>query len=286
MPSARISTRWTNLLTLQAFRAHAPKVLGAVSLTTALALVFTLGAPVPARAATDGLALATKVHAADAGWHGESATAIMQLRRSDGKMVERHIRTRALEVPGDGDRTVIEFDSPSDVRGTILLSHAHPVGRDDQWLFLPALKRTKRIGSGNRAGPFMASEFTFEDLASEALERYRYELLGGAECGEPNQTCLHYARFPVDKNSGYSRQVVFVDTEHYRIHKIDYYDRRNVLLKTLLLSGYEPFDTFWRARQWNMYNHQTGKATLITWTKRTLQAEYKLADFHKSAIMR
>ncbi|HIN59600.1 MAG TPA: outer membrane lipoprotein-sorting protein, partial [Gammaproteobacteria bacterium] len=77
---------------------------------------------------------------------------------------------RSLEVAGDGDKSLTIFSYPADIKGTVFLSHTHPTRPDEQWLYLPALKRIKRISSSNKSGPFMGSEFAYEDLASQEIE--------------------------------------------------------------------------------------------------------------------
>ena len=73
----------------------------------------------------------------------------MVLRTSAGAESRRRLRIRQLEVPDDGDRLLVVFDTPKSIRGTALLSYSHKIDPDDQWMYLPALKRVKRIASKN-----------------------------------------------------------------------------------------------------------------------------------------
>ena len=88
----------------------------------------------------------------------------MILRNRHGQESKRVIRLKTLEDPGDGDKSMSIFDEPRDVKGTAFLSYTHKSGSDDQWLYLPALRRVKRIASDNKSGSFMGSEFAFEDI--------------------------------------------------------------------------------------------------------------------------
>ena len=88
-----------------------------------------------------GLALAVKMDERDTGWKDQQADMTMLLRNKQGKETTRKIRTRGFEISGDGDKSMTIFDTPRDVKGTALLSHTHSQKADDQWLFLPALKR-------------------------------------------------------------------------------------------------------------------------------------------------
>ena len=128
-----------------------------------------------------GLAIAVEADKRDLGWGDSTANMVMVLRNKAGKESRREIRIKNMEVDGDGDKSISIFDQPKDVKGTAFLSHTHAQKPDDQWLFLPALKRVKRISSANKSGPFMGSEFAFEDLSSQEVERYAYKLLGEEE---------------------------------------------------------------------------------------------------------
>jgi len=97
----------------------------------------------------------------------------MTLRNRAGKESLRNVRIKNLEVDGDGDKSLSIFDEPADVKGTTSLTWSHSDKPDDQWLYLPALKRVKRISSKNKSGPFMGSEFAFEDIGSQEVDATR-----------------------------------------------------------------------------------------------------------------
>jgi hypothetical protein len=188
-------------------------------------------------------------------------------------------------VENDGDKSLVVFDEPRDVKGTALLSFSHKVGDDDQWLYLPALKRVKRIASRNKSGPFMGSEFAYEDISSQEVEKYTYKFIE-ASMHEGTASFL-IERYPVDPNSGYTRQQMWVDKERYIPLKIDYYDRKNVLLKTLVFRSYQQYlDQYWRADEMYMENHQTGKSTLLTWKQYNFRSGLSDADFNKNSLKR
>ncbi|MGB6972868.1 MAG: outer membrane lipoprotein-sorting protein, partial [Desulfobulbales bacterium] len=193
-----------------------------------------------------GLALAIEADRRDSGYGDSTADMLMILRNKHGQESRRNMRYRTLEVENDGDMSLTIFDSPKDVKGTAFLNYTHKLGDDDQWLYLPALKRVKRINSSNKSGSFMGSEFAYEDIASQELEKYTYKWLRD-ETYE-NRDCFVTERYPVDKkNSGYSSQVAWLDRDEYRIWKVEYYDRKNAHLKTLTISGYQKYnERFWR----------------------------------------
>ena len=209
-----------------------------------------------------GRAIAIEADRRDLGWKDNKSVLKMILRNRHGQESTRKMRRLALESTekGRGDKSLVIFDDPRDIRGTAFLSHTKILKPDDQWLYLPALKRVKRISSANKSGPWVGSEFAYEDLLSQEVEKYSYKWLRDESCGDLQ--CFVVERYPLYKKSGYKRQVVWVDKDEYRPQKIDFYDRKNVLLKTLVYENYQRYlDKYWRAHLLKMKNHQSGKST-------------------------
>lgn len=232
-----------------------------------------------------GLEIATEAERRDTGFHDSTASMKMLLRNRQGEESTRYIRVRTLEQLDDGDKSLTIFDQPADVKGTAFLSFTHRTGPDDQWLYLPALKRVKRISSRNKSGPFMGSEFAYEDISSQELEKYTYKYLRD----EPFQgmDCFVVERDPVDEYSGYTRQEVWIDKAEYRPQQIIYYDRKNAKLKTLLFSDYHQYlGKYWRAHVMDMENHQTGKSTRLTWSDYQFQTGLTERDFNRNNLDR
>ena len=254
-----------------------------VSLLALVALVATL--PVHAGPAEDkGLTIAKEASTRDSGWADNTADLTMLLKNKQGEESRRDMRAKTLEIPDDGDKSLMIFDTPADVKGTALLSFAHKTVDDEQWLYLPALKRVKRIASDNKAGPFMGSEFAYEDITSQEVEKYTYKWLRDEKLG--GQDVFVFERYPVDANSGYTRQVVWMDKAAYRIQKIDFYDRKQALLKTLSFKDYKAYGKFWRASDMNMVNHQTDKSTQLVWNAYKFGAGLSARDFDQNALSR
>ncbi len=253
-----------------------------VSLLILLSLPFNLLAQ---SAAEQGLQIAREADRRDTGFHDSSAAMRMILRNRQGDESNRLIRVRTLEQPDDGDKSLTTFDEPADVKGTNFLSFTHKTGPDDQWLYLPALKRVKRISSRNKSGPFMGSEFAYEDLSSQEVEKYTYRYVRDDSYEGLDTFVLE--RYPQDKDSGYTRQVVWLDKQAYRPQKIEFYDRKNSLLKTLTYSGYRRYlNKFWRADEMFMENHQTGKSTRLIWTDYRFQTGLTDRDFDRNSLKR
>ncbi len=232
-----------------------------------------------------GLEIAQAADAYDKGFTDFTANMIMTLRSKAGKTSTRNIRIKTLEVENDGDRSLSIFDEPADVKGTAMLTYSHGLEADDQWLYLPALKKVKRINSRNKSGPFMGSSFAFEDLSSQELEKYSYKFLREEACGE--WQCYVIERKPEYKYSGYTRQVTWLDKEAYRLVKVDYYDRKKALLKTLVASDFNQYlGHYWRPGKMHMVNHLTGKSTLLKWTDYQFQTGLTDRDFRSQSLKR
>jgi len=247
-----------------------------------LSLPFSLFAQTPEE---KGLAIAVEADLRNTGFHDTTASLKMLLRNRQGEESTRYIRVRTLEQLDDGDKSLTIFDEPADVQGTAFLSFTHKTGPDDQWLYLPALKRVKRISSRNKSGPFMGSEFAYEDLSSQEVEKYTYKYLND-ETYE-GMDCFVIERYPTDENSGYTRQVAWIDKQEYRPLKIVFYDRKNSTLKTLTYSDYKQYlDKYWRADRMLMENHQTGKSTLLIWSDYKFQTGLSDRDFNRNALDR
>jgi len=249
-------------------------------------ILLVLSPPLMAETAAEkGLRIAKAADRHDSGWQDQTADLVMILRNRKGDRSRRTIRTKTLEVQGDGDKALSLFDEPADVKGTAMLTFSHGLKPDDQWLYLPALKRVKRIASRNKSGPFMGSEFAYEDLGSQEVEKYRYKYLRKEACGS-GWRCHVIERIPAYKYSGYSRQVAWFDTKEYRPVKLAFYDRKGAHLKTLKWKGYKSYGNYWRADEMFMRNHQTGKSTTLKWSDYRLGTGLDGGDFNKNALAR
>ena len=232
-----------------------------------------------------GLEIAREASARGDGFGNFTARLAMVLHNRQGQESRRQLRIKVLEVDGDGDKSLFVFDEPRDVKGTGLLIHAHREEADEQWLYLPALKRVKRISSSNRSGSFMGSEFAYEDLTVQEVEKFTYRYLRDEPCGE--LTCTITERVPTEEGSGYLRQLVWRDREELRIWKAEYYDRKDARLKTLTIDRYQQYlDRYWHAEEMAMINHLTGKGTVLTWTDYRFRTGLDERDFTTTGLKR
>ncbi len=209
-----------------------------------------------------GYEIAARSDRADRGFGDAQVKLTMILRNQAGKESSRSLSISTLEIEDEniGDKSITVFATPADIKGTALLSHAKILEPDDQWLYLPALKRIKRISSVNKSGPFVGSEFAFEDFASQELNKFSYRYLREEACGD--LMCDVIERKPLYEHSGYTRQIAWVDQQDFQTRRVEFYDRRGDLLKTLTLTDYRQYDgRYWRPHRLSMVNNRTGKET-------------------------
>lgn len=184
----------------------------------------------------------------------------MVLRNRAGKERTRKMKVYAHEMENDGDRTIIFFDHPRDIKGTALLTHTHYDGMNDQWIYLPGFKRTKRIGGNSKASPFMGSEFSYEDMSGMELPMYSYKYLKSVKLEKI--PCHVIELTPKYPDSGYGYIEVWVNKVKLRIEMIEFYDKDKKRVKTLQASGFRKYqDKFWHPDKLSMHNHHNGKET-------------------------
>ncbi|GAB4524681.1 MAG: outer membrane lipoprotein-sorting protein [Parvularculaceae bacterium] len=234
-----------------------------------------------------GYDIAARSDRMDVGFGDSEVRLRMILRNAAGQETERELTFKTLEKENEsvGDKGLIVFETPRDVAGTALLSHAKILEPDDQWLFLPALRRVKRISSANKSGPFVGSEFAFEDFTAQELNKYTYRYIG--EDLVDGMVMDIIERYPRYEKSGYTKQVGWYDREIFQLRKVEFYDRKDSLLKTLYLEDYREYDPgVWRAHRLRMVNHQTGKETDLIYSDFTFGVGLTDRDFVRGVLTR
>lgn len=232
-----------------------------------------------------GMEIAVEADKRDAGFGDVSSQLVMTLKNAHGDTSVRKMRSKNLEVKGDGDKGLTIFDEPADIKGTAFLSFTHILEADDQWLYLPALKRVKRISSKNKSGPFMGSEFAFEDLSSREVAKYTYLYIRDEAVDGDDAFVIELK--PTYKYSGYTRSLIWLSKEKYQPLKAEYYDRKNSLLKTMLATGYKQYSgKYWRPSMMLMVNHQTKKETRLDFSDYQFNTGLTKRDFDKNSLKR
>jgi hypothetical protein len=217
------------------------------------------------------------------GFGDSSSLMVMSLKNAHGDISVRKMQSKTLEVDGDGDKGLTVFNEPADIKGTAFLSFTHVQEADDQWLYLPALKRVKRISSKNKSGPFMGSEFAFEDLSSREVEKYSYLFIRDETVNGEDAFVIEVR--PTYKYSGYTRSIIWLSKEKYQPLKVEYYDRKNTHLKTMRASNFQQYlEKHWRAGEMTMVNHQTKKETHLLFSGYKFKSGLTARDFDKNSL--
>jgi outer membrane lipoprotein-sorting protein len=231
--------------------------------------------------------IARKLASKSAGY-GDSTASIEMVLVDGSRETRRSMRLQVLERPAadEGDFSLLVFDSPNDVRGTALLSHAGAGdAADQQWLYLPATRRARRVAGGSRSAAFLGSEFAFEDITGVELGKHTWTLRGEEACGKA--VCYRLETRPRYSDSGYLKREVWLDKTELRPVKIDFYDRKGALLKTLTYGDYKKYGgKYWRAHTWSMANKKTGRSTVLRFGSYAFKTGLDADDFSKTALQR
>ncbi len=188
----------------------------------------------------------------------------MQLINKTGSSRERKIQSYSMDL-GKDKKTIMFFLYPGDVKGTGFLTWDYDlIGKnDDKWLYLPAMKKTRRIsGSSSKTDYFMGSDFTYDDMGSRNVDEddhmlLREETIEGHKCWLVEST-------PKTKGEIYSKKVSWIRQDCLIALKVEYYDKMNKLHRKLELSNIEKVDGFWIAKSMHMVNVQTNHQTILT----------------------
>lgn len=187
-----------------------------------------------------------------------------------------------------GNKTLVVFEKPADNKGTALLSWHHDKGEDEQWLFLPNLKRIKKISSAGKKTPYMGSAFSYEDVAilsRQSSSGFHYNYL---RTEQMNGADFHVVEgMPTTKKSAYSRIEFWVDKNNYRIPKMLFYGKKTKPVKTLTSSEYYLFlDKYWQATKTTIIDHRHKKTSKLTSKDYSFKNGLNERMFSKSGLKR
>ncbi|GIW72297.1 MAG: hypothetical protein KatS3mg102_1839 [Planctomycetota bacterium] len=227
-----------------------------------LAFVFALGAAQAAPALT-GREIVEKADKANRA-RDEMVESIMYLISPGGQQRVRKMVTWSKSGEGDDDMILIRFLAPPDIKDTGLLT-IEEGGRDNQLLYLPELRRSKRLAGASKAASFVGSDFSNYDMRTEDLANHDYELLG--EEAVEGRPCYKVVARPrteqTREESGYARRILWIDKERWVPVKVEYFDRNDRPLKVLVASDYKQIQGLWRAHRIEVRNLQQGSKTIL-----------------------
>jgi outer membrane lipoprotein-sorting protein len=187
----------------------------------------------------------------------------MVISAKDGSTTERVLDQYSKDGP-KGSRTMIVFQQPATVAGTRFLTMENPGGADDRWIFLPSLGKVRRVAASEGGGSFMGTDFSYDDISSmsrgaelDAHTILREEDFGGSSC---------YVIQSIPKNSSYqySKMIQWVTKDSKITTKIELYDKRNALVKTVEMSGIKEVQGRATVTITKITTHAAGTSTVIT----------------------
>lgn len=229
------------------------------SLLILLTAASALQVPPDATPEEKGKAIAFKVEESFDHYGDSTVDTVMHLQKG-ANVIFRKMSMKILQTPENTDKVLMQFHHPADVKGFAFLIWTHKDTFDDLWIYIPDLRRVKRASTQTKGSEFMGSDFQTEDLIRAEPEKYTYKFLEEKPCGDLQ--CYLVDRYPKEKSTIYSRQVLWVDKEHFRWQKIDSYDKSGKLIKTLDLYDYQLYDgKFWRWGEHKLTDHRTGEVT-------------------------
>ncbi|MCG8618692.1 MAG: outer membrane lipoprotein-sorting protein [Desulfobacterales bacterium] len=207
------------------------------------------------------------------------------------KKKKRQVKRYGKDVGDDLNRYLLVFLKPADIRGTALLTHEN-ADADDQWLYMPAVKKMQRIGQGSKKSYFMGTDFTYEDMEPEDIDNFKYTILKEETVDhvDPAKACYVIESVPANKEkkkaTAYSKRIMWVDKETFSTLKVEFYDRRKRLLKTQKSFEFENVSgTVYRPKKTIMDNHKKKHKTLSLVTKRVLNEPIENSVFTERFIM-
>jgi hypothetical protein len=194
-----------------------------------------------------------------------SYTASMTLLSKNGNTRTREVVCLSKDF-GSVTKSVIVFRTPKDVAGVGYLTwdydEKNGVKKDsDDWLYMPAMKKVRRISGSDSSGSFMGTDFTYDDMGDRGLTKDTFTLLGEEQTGETGCYKVECrAKDPAEKNP---RRILWIRKDNYLLQKGEFYDRQNNLQRELTCSGITLIDGIWTTGTMTMKNAITGHATVI-----------------------
>lgn len=228
--------------------------------------------------------------------------------RDEGQFVSRNVRmemtdkrgkTRTRDTRGyrkyfgDEKRTAIFYLTPRNIKDTAYLTYDYAAADkdDDQWLYLPATRKVRRISAADRGDYFLGTDFTFEDIKKEtkvSAEDYTYKTVG-EENIEGHHTYIIEST-PINKTTakelGYGKVMLWVDSQIWMIRKSDFQDTRGKPLKTTFTQDIKNIQGIWTPTRLEVNNHKSGHKTVFIFSDIDYQTEIRDDLFSERALRR
>jgi outer membrane lipoprotein-sorting protein len=210
----------------------------------------------------------------------ETVSSLMIYDNKGNERVRQTMMASKLYNQGATEKRIIRFQSPADVKGTGILIFDHENSEDDMWIYMPALRKTRRIISSERSKSFMGSEFSNGDMAAPNTNDFTYKLLGSEQVDGTG--CWKVEVSPANEDIadefGFSRKVTWIGKQDFVPRKAEYYDLDNDLLKVMNASDVKVIDPEHNkamATRMEMTNKQTGRRSVFIMEKVNFNPDVK-----------
>ena len=186
---------------------------------------------------------------------------------------------------GSTEKKVMFFKAPADVKNTSFLNYSYDAAgkSDDQWLYLPALKKVKRISASSKDNSFMGSDFTYEDMENRNPERDQHTLL---RIETYNGESCYVVQMTPKKEEQYSKRIAWVMKDKWIPAKVEFYDEDGDLLKILEISDYKLIDGYWIVVSQTMKNVQKNHKTIISLSNIKMNINLDDSKFSQRAMQK
>jgi hypothetical protein len=251
--------------------------------------------------------LATLVFGAAVGARAQSAPEIMRKQRElhrlndeeevqnlrlvskNGAVKERKLVLYTFSGSDDLRKSLIRFLAPRDVEKTALLTWEARDGNDDQWLYLPSIRKAKRIASSAKKNQFMGTDFAYEDLRPENIDVHRYTSIGSETI--EGRDCVVIEAVPATErqaaDSGYSKRRMWIDKDTLVALKREYYDKQGKLEKVeIRRKPVNVTGAVWRVDEIEMQDVQNGTKTILQVESRRINLGLKDSFFTEAELTR
>lgn len=213
-------------------------------------------------AGPDGTALAKRIYDRPDG-RDVSTRALMVLSKEGSKPRYRTLYTYRLDNKTGEVRSLMRFTEPADINGTGLLTHDRPGDESNQWIYLPALDRARRISSSRKGGRFVGSDIFYEDLSKREVGKDRHRILGTGKVGKTATTRLE--SIPTDpEDSVYSKRISWVHMNTLIPLQVDYYTAGNrAPVKRMKVTKLQKLQGYWTVLDSRVYDLESGHQTRL-----------------------
>ncbi|WOJ98264.1 outer membrane lipoprotein-sorting protein [Congregibacter brevis] len=262
----------------------------AAAATPLLLLVVALGFANPDSFAEEVLTADEIVARVNAVPQGEQVTRSLLFRTTDKRGRTRERQTQSYrQYFGEERRLVLFFTAPANIRDTAVLTWDYPnTTQDDQWLYLPALRKVRRIPAADRGDYFLGTDFSFEDMKLDgqlSAEDYDYEILPSDREDFYSVQALPKSE-AVAKELGYSRTEAVINSSNWIVVQAEFWDVKGNALKTLTAEDVRQIDGIWTRHKVTMRNHQTGHSTELLFADVDYQTPIDERVFTQQALKR